>query len=173
MKNVEKIKIKMSGPGVLERVLGSAGKAGKAVKAAKTAGTAGTAGTEGEAAGAAGAEVGEESVGEASVGEASVGEADEDELETYKNHEESGLCDSATSVHYYPSGHQYHELAQGDCKDTVSCNFCCGLTAKGPDGSSKKYGPHCRQGQCGTGQLPNTMMEGGKDQKSSWTDCPV
>ena len=62
------------------------------------------------------------------------------------------------------------ETYVGSCAST-SCNFCCGVTAMGPDGVMKNYGPHCREGQCGNGGNASKMEQEGKDQKNSWTDC--
>ena len=100
-----------------------------------------------------------------------------------KSHSESGMCSDSRDYRYYGNttgvaqqnstgeGRGYYETSVGTCAQKRSCNFCCGVTAMGPDGVMKNYGPHCRQGQCGAGPFPSVHESNNDDQKSGWTDC--
>jgi hypothetical protein len=100
-----------------------------------------------------------------------------------KSHSESGMCTGSKDYKYYGNrtgvaqenstgeGKGYYETSVGTCAQKRSCNFCCGITATGPDGVMKNYGPHCREGQCGAGPFPSVHERNNDDQKSGWTDC--
>jgi hypothetical protein len=52
------------------------------------------------------------------------------------------------------------------CGTNANCNFCCGVTVGG-----KLYGPHCRDGQCGTGHFASSMIDMNIDPTNNWAKC--
>ena len=104
-----------------------------------------------------------------------------DQLNNFKNWGELGRVQpnvNCQDASYAEEGYSHLtlqediEMVEGSvgntCGNTGACNFCCGVHV-----GDKLYGPHCREGQCGAGVFPSSMIDMDVDPTNNWAKCQI